>query len=609
MFKKMQWKIVLIFVALVLTIMFTVGIYMLQSIVKMTNTSFVTQLDKVMSGEFTQAMKEVLGGSSPLSEKAQNADSVISAYSGQLSLSDSRQCMILNSSDGARLAASGISKGNVEKTPNIIKAMSGQTGRRTQFMSGYMDYAYFLDMGSGKDSYIIYVKDNRHSMNELLRNLIYIIVQALLFGAIASIFLGWVLSKTVTKPISILTEKAEDFAEGNFDSNLEVFSDDEIGTLVETFNYMGGVMKSAISRTSAEKHKLEVIIEQVTSGIIAFNTDQEIISINSAAKRMLGIDDAGIAAIRFDELFAELEPNVCMAEFLYLEKSRAKMMEPEINGRHLKAYFVPFKIENDKTAGVVCAFEDVTEQFNLEASRRKFVAEVSHELKTPLTTIGAYTETLIENYPMDEEMSLSFLKTVQNETVKMTNLIKDLLILSKFDAQSADIQKEYFELDNLVREIVATFGIEAENKSLTLKYNTVNDIPLVYADRFRIERAIKNIVSNSIKYTPEGGEIRVFAGCLNSEAYIKIEDNGIGIPETDLRHIFERFYRVDKARSREQGGTGLGLSITKEIIQQHGGTVDIESRVGEYTKVTIKIPISRETENDVKTEDGGAEMV
>mgnify|MGYP001105806123 FL=1 len=241
----------------------------------------------------------------------------------------------------------------------------------------------------------------------------------------------------------------------------------------------------------------------------------------------------------------------------------------------------------------MCAFEDVTEQFNLEESRRKFVAEVSHELKTPLTTIGAYTETLIDNHPVDSDTTLSFLKTIQNETVKMTTLVKNLLTLSKFDARSIEMKREYFSLDTLVRDIVSTFGVEAKNKDLKMKYNTVNEIPLIYADKFQIERAIKNIISNSIKYTPENGEIKVFVGCMNSEAYIKIEDNGIGIPESDLAHIFERFYRVDKARSRDQGGTGLGLSIAKEIIQQHKGTISMESKVGEYTKVTIKLPIAK----------------
>ena len=235
-------------------------------------------------------------------------------------------------------------------------------------------------------------------------------------------------------------------------------------------------------------------------------------------------------------------------------------------------------------------FSDVTEQFNLELSRKKFVAEVSHELKTPLTTIGTYTETLLDNYPVGDEMTISFLKTIHNETVKMTSLVKNLLTLSKFDAQSIEMNKEFFDPDMLVSDIVETFRIQAENKNQVLTYKKVNDVPSILGDTFQIERAVKNIISNSMKYTPEKGKIKVSVGSAYGEVFIKIEDTGKGIPEQDLPHIFERFYRVDKARSREQGGTGLGLAIAKEIIENHGGTITMESKFGEYTKVTIKLP-------------------
>ena len=324
--------------------------------------------------------------------------------------------------------------------------------------------------------------------------------------------------------------------------------------------------------------------------IMAFNTKQEAILINSAAKKMLKIED--LTKISFDSFFKDLNANVCMAEFMYLKKFRTDAREIEVNNKHIKAYFVPFKYEDDIIAGVVCVFSDVTEQFNLEKSRKKFVSEVSHELKTPLTTIGTYTETLIDSHPADKDMTLSFLKTIHNETTKMTNLVKNLLTLSKFDAQSVEMNKEFFDLGTLVKEIVSTFKIEMENKNLSVMDNIVNDIPAVYADAFQIERAVKNIISNAIKYTPQDGEIKVFVGCLYNEAYIKIEDNGVGIPENDLPHIFERFYRVDKARSREQGGTGLGLAIAKEIIENHGGSIMMESKFGKYTRVTIKIPIN-----------------
>ncbi len=590
MFKRLQWKIVFIFVALVLAIMMLVGLYMLGSLVKQSNDAFNEQLDRVMSGEFTQMLGDALSENVSQEERTSRINSIISAFSNQLGLSEQRQCAVLKAADASRITGTDASKAILEKTPNIIQAMSGTTGDKTQITASFMDYAHFLDNGDESGGYIIYVKDNKQAVYAIVSNTLYIIIQAMLFAVIASILLGYFLSKTITNPISILTEKAEDFAEGKFDSNLEVFSRDEIGTLVETFNYMGGVMNNAINEVAGEKHKLEIILEHVNNGIIAFNTEQEIILINSAAKKMFLLDN--IEQVRFDSFFNGLNLNICMAEFMYLQKYRTEAREIEVNQKYMKAYFVPFKIENDRVAGVVCVLEDITEQFNLEKSRKKFVAEVSHELKTPLTTIGAYTETMLDCYPDDKETAVSFLKTIQNETVKMTNLVKNLLTLSKFDAQSVEMNKEFFELDTLVRDISSTFKVEAEHKNLEIMYNTVNEMPPVYADKFQIERAVKNIVSNSIKYTPANGCIKIFVGNLYNEAYIKIEDNGIGIPEEDLSHIFERFYRVDKARSREQGGTGLGLSIAKEIIENHNGKITMESKVGEYTRVTIKLPIN-----------------
>ena len=192
----------------------------------------------------------------------------------------------------------------------------------------------------------------------------------------------------------------------------------------------------------------------------------------------------------------------------------------------------------------------------------------------------------------DKETAEEFLKTIQKETVKMTSLVKNLLTLSRFDSQKMEMNKESFYLDELLKDITNTFKIEAEGKQLDLEYNLINNIPEIYADKFQIERAIKNIVSNAIKYTQTGGSVKIFAGCFYNEAYVKVEDNGIGIPEGDIEHIFERFYRVDKARSREQGGTGLGLSISKEIIEKHGGSITAESKKGEYTRFTLRLPVT-----------------
>lgn len=589
MFKRLQWKMVVMFVALVFITMLIAGIFMMSNIIEVYQDEFITQQDSVAGGDFAVSLKNAFNSKGTKEEKLSKASNTISLYAGKMGLGVERECYILDAKSGEIVTSYTGNTPVLEKTPNIISAMAGEVGDSFSFSSGYMDYA--RSFSAGENEYIIYVKDNRNSVNSLLNNMLSIIIKALLISALASIFLCFFFSKTITKPITVLTEKAEDFAEGNFDSRLDVSSQDEIGTLMETFNYMGGVMSNALSEVAGEKHKVEVILENVGSGVVAFNTEQQVIHINSAAKKIFGKKLNN--KTRFDEFWEALGTDFSMEEFLYLNKVKAEERDIELGKSHIKAYVVPFKIEKDKVAGVVAVFEDITKQFNLEESRRKFVAEVSHELKTPLTTIGTYTETLLDGYIDDKEMATSLLKTVHTETDKMTALVKNLLTLSRYDAKKEELQKEPFGLDELVRDIVETFRVEAERKGLMLIYNLTTKSPTVLGDRFQIERAIKNIISNAIKYT-DAGAVKIFCGFLYNEAYVKIEDTGRGIPEKDLPHIFERFYRVDKARSRELGGTGLGLAIAKEIIESHGGTITAESEFGNGTRFTINIPVVKE---------------
>ena len=214
---------------------------------------------------------------------------------------------------------------------------------------------------------------------------------------------------------------------------------------------------------------------------------------------------------------------------------------------------------------------------------------VSHELKTPITSIMGYADTLLEG-EYDKETQEKFLGVIASEARRMAKLVTDLLTLSRYDNNKNKTQKESFDLGDLVKKCQDKLAIEIKKKNHTVNCFVTADVPPVYADKYDIERVVLNILTNSIKYTKEGGEIKIYVGFVYNDAYIKIFDNGIGIPEEDLSRIFERFYRVDKARTREMGGTGLGLSIAKEILDKNGGSIDIKSVVGQGTEVVIKIP-------------------
>ena len=322
----------------------------------------------------------------------------------------------------------------------------------------------------------------------------------------------------------------------------------------------------------------------MTDGIIAFDRNGVVILINPAAKQMMNISPQ---ATTFEDIFGRLHIN--LEKIIYLENWTNTEERISIDDRFLNVYFAPFKKDNDKTVGVIAVLQDITEHVKLDNMRKEFIADVSHELKTPITSIMGYADTLLEE-EYDKETQSKFLNVIASEARRMAKLVTDLLTLSKNDNNRNVVKKEQFDLGELVKKCQDKLAIEIKRKNHNVNCFVTADVPLVYADKDDIERVVLNIMTNSIKYTKEGGEIKIYVGFVYNDAYIKIFDNGIGIPEEDLSRIFERFYRVDKARSREMGGTGLGLSIAKDLLDRNGGSIDIKSEVGKGTEVVIKVP-------------------
>ncbi len=557
---------------------------------------FTDALSTVSRSDLSQTLTLALTSEQDDTATLAQLESAIHQHAGELSLNENRAAYLLNARDASVIYPAALRPGTLTVTKNLSAAMRGGNGHDVSLFGDYMDGALFIKNGDNlKDGFIFYVRDNKTGLTRMLQNRLFALLWALLAGVILSLLGAFLMTKITMNPLQQLSRRAENFSKGNFEPSLEKLPSGEMGELVKTFNQIGTVMNNTLNQINADKHKIEAILEHINNGIIAFDTNQNIVHINPAARRMLRIQNP--AEVRFDPLFQSLDADVCMAEFLYLDRSKTEARDLLVETNHIKAYFVPFKLDETRTAGVVCVFEDVTEQFTLEAARQKFVAEVSHELKTPLTTIRTYTETLLNGYLDDKRTATALLNTVQNETDKMTALVQNLLILNRFDMQRVEMEREYFSIDDMLRALVKVFSLEAEQKGIELTYNRTTDLPDLYADQGQIERALKNIISNSIKYCSGGDKIQIFAGSLyNDKLYIKVEDSGKGIPKSDLEHVFERFYRVDKARSRDRGGTGLGLAITKEIIESHGGTIEIESEFSKYTRVTISLPAAEEQE-------------
>jgi two-component system sensor histidine kinase VicK len=416
----------------------------------------------------------------------------------------------------------------------------------------------------------------------------YLIFVSAVFAVFLSLLLGYLLSKTITSPIVSVMHKAEKVAEGNFDQPLEVKSSDEIGNLAKTFNYMANELKKTLVEIASEKNKVETIINYMADGVMAFDLAGKLIHANPASKILLG-DNAENSS--FDVFAQSIGLNVKIEEILYFEQSPVRESDTVIGDKFVKVYFLVFTDTNKKAEGIIAVLHDITEQQKLDSMRREFVANVSHELRTPITSIKSYTETLLDGASDDKETAEHFLSVINSEADRMTRLVKDLLQLSRLDNQQMKWNTQEISLPVLTKEIVDRMQIGARQNQQKLECFVIGNIPPITADRDRIEQVIVNLISNALKYTPENGAITVYVGILYNDVYIKVTDTGIGIPEESLPRVFERFYRVDKARSRDKGGTGLGLSIAKEIIEAHGGTINILSEVGKGTDVTIKLPI------------------
>lgn len=434
----------------------------------------------------------------------------------------------------------------------------------------------------------IYISADLSSVEENVKSIRNILTNATIWALCITALLGNLLSKTFTGPIKEVTSKAEQLAKGDFGQIIAVKSRDEVGQLTETFNYLTVRLKSTIDEMYREKNKVDAILTNMTDGIIAVNAAGTVIHANPAAYSIFNIEKEALYNRKFDDLAQELELGMTFNELLNDSEKNFNILS--INNLIIKISAVPIMNEHNETEGAMLVLQDVTEQEKLDKMRKEFVANVSHELRTPLTTIKSYTETLLDGALENKEYTVNFLQVINSESDRMTRLVKDLLQLSKLDYDKMEWNMKKLNVLNIVSDCVVKLEMSAKQKNQVLSFEALGELCDINGDKDRIEQVIINIISNAIKYTPENGSIKVTADKLEDNVEIKIADTGMGIPKDDIPRLFERFYRVDKARSRAMGGTGLGLSIAKNIVEAHRGSIRIESEYGKGTEVIINFP-------------------
>ena len=328
----------------------------------------------------------------------------------------------------------------------------------------------------------------------------------------------------------------------------------------------------------------------MADGVMAFSTTKEIVHMNKSAMRMLNITNEDE---NFDTICQKLSLNIDFSKIMYLPNYQSVEIKTQIGEMALSIVFAPFFSDELSPMGIIMIIRNITDSVKTDNVRKEFVANVSHELKTPLTSIRGYSETIM-NGDLTYQEIIKFSKVINQEANRMSRLVSDLLQLSKMDYNRVNWNKATLNTVDILKKVCEKVRFEAEEKKHKLELICAENTPTIYADKDSIEQIVINILTNSIKYTPEGGLIRIYAGPIDNRVYIKVIDNGIGIPQKDLGRIFERFYRVDKARSRKMGGTGLGLSIVKEMVDRNNGTINIDSKLNEGTEVTMTFPVNRE---------------
>ena len=580
--RSLRMKLVMILVILILALMTVIGAFLINGVGNFYISEFYVQMEQTFSQDFISQLQR-------LAQQSQDAPremkELLMAQSG-VGIDISGRNVYILSPTGDVLTASD-QETSVDVTANILTAMNGAIGQESSITSSYMDLA--VPVQAENASFIVYIRDNKATVDKLTGQVLNIILQALALGLVICLVLSFLLAQILITPIRALTIGTRQVAAGDFSQRLEVTSRDEIGVLTRNFNYMSQVLRDTLSEVENERNKLSTLFLHMTDGVVAFSPSGSVIHSNPAASQMLS--RSMDPTTTFQELFAD---DADFDQILTLKRPQYLEAQKTVGERELELFMAPYSADQ-APGGVMVVIHDVTEQRRSEQARREFVANVSHELRTPLTNIKSYAETVIAaGDELPPELHNNFMGVIVSEADRMTRIVQDLLTLSKIDYGKMEMNVSRFPFEKAVRSVYEAVALNAESHGHTLTFHCEDGMPDVNGDRERIEQVIMNIVSNAIKYTPDGGKIDIAAGTSGKNVYVRISDNGIGIPEKDLPRLFERFYRVDKARSRESGGTGLGLSIAKEILNQHKGDIRIESVYGEGTDVTITLPAARD---------------
>jgi two-component system sensor histidine kinase VicK len=578
MWRSLQVKLVVLYLLLILFFMELIGAYFVRTL----TTSLISGTTSTIKNQ-TQLLATIAAPEMKAAHSAEDMSSVLSSFpqflDGVVYLLNDQGVVVVTSAGNALIG---------QKRMDSIVAevmVDHKTAFNIRFdpVTHQHDFAVAVPMFDrgfvGVAEYVVPIQQTYDTIRKVTTIFYTGSAFALLLTAVFSVFL----SRAITRPVVDVTKQARNLADGNYTERVEVRSNDEIGELARAVNELTDRLEEAIESNTQERERLRAIIKYMADGVVAFDSQYRILFANDTARKLL-------ATIQDCDMAREL--GLLNGEVDVAESDRAFVRE--IHDKLLYIHMTSIR-KSQGLEGYVVLIRDVTEQEKLNQARRDFVANVSHELRTPLTTIKSYLEAIQDDKSIDEMTLRKFLDVIDTQTNRMVRLTRDLLQLSGLDSNPTIETKSVIAVETWLLDLMQRFYLQAKRNGLQLELDS-NVSAAIEGDRDMLDRVLDNVVSNAINYTPQGGKVSVTARLEKDWLSIQVKDTGIGIPPGDLPHVFERFYRVDKARSRRRGGSGLGLALAKEITERHGGKIQISSQPNSGTTVTIYLPLAKQRE-------------
>lgn len=616
-FKSIHFKIPVIFILTLLISLQIVGAYFIRSLETEMLTSFDDQVNSQTTFIIDNIQTVMEDEDLNEDEKETQVNSILRRFNNdsvlEIQLFDSNGFLLAtsNPTSQAYIGQRTVDE-DIEETlyTGIRSETSGYDSNQEIRIKKFV-IPIFSTASSGAMIGILNVTANLETIYSQIQNIMSLFLIASGISLVFTTGLAVLISSQIINPLQKMRDQTKQIAEGNYSTTLDINSEDEIGQLAESINYLSVRVGDAQDLTEAERQRLDSVLRHMTDGVIATDRRGKITIINDRSLSILNktqeevIGESIIEALDLSERFSFRE--------LFDQHDSILLNYANDEGETIiRAEYSVIQRESGFISGLVWVLTDITEHEKIERDRKQFVSNISHELRTPLTSVRSYSEALVDGAIKDEKVAVEFLNVIQTETDRMIRMISDLLHLSRMDAKQQVINRELIIFKDLVNHILDRFDMmlqseDYEGKNYIIKRELMEEEVWVEIDQDKLIQVIDNIMNNAIKYSPDGGTIYVRLMSTHNQLVLSIQDQGLGIPQESIPHLFDRFYRVDKARSRAQGGSGLGLSIAKEEIELHNGTIWVNSIENKGTTFFISLPFEEFDSDDWAGEDEWAD--